>query len=284
VGVVLNLPKAVAVLASKLDPAGMNIASHLLPKLRGMSSKGGDRASRAKVVLLDEDLVSADGFPESLSPRPDLAIFASRHESESGRPCLTVHPPGNIGESLHGGRSRHLSMASPLEMKEALRALKALNYDTRFEVTLEATHHGPLTEVPSFFIEIGSSPSDWINEPAGEVLAKAILCVIDHPIRTVPVAVGFGGPHYSPGFTELVLNTEFSISHVVPKHQVGAVDDAMLGMLFERSSPRATIAVLDWKGIRGEERRGLLVSMDRAGFRHARLRDCLCGRALPSNG
>lgn len=273
---------AVAVLASKHDPAGMNIASHLLPKLRGPSQNGGVPAPNARLVLLDEDLVCADGFPESLSPRPDLAIFASRHESESGQPCLTVHAPGNIGESLHGGRGRHLSIASPLEMKEALRALKALNSNPRFQVTLEATHHGPLTEVPSFFIEIGSSPPDWRNEAAGEVLAKAILCVLDHPIRPGPVAVGVGGPHYSPGFTELVIDTEFSVSHVVPKHQIGVVDDSMLQMLFERSSPRATFAVLDWKGIRGEDRRTLVASMDRAGLRHARLRDCLHGRGVPS--
>lgn len=275
------MQRVVVVLASKRDPAGMNVASHLLPNL-DPSSNGEDSACSARVVLLDGDLVSADGFPEALSPRPDLVIFASRHESESGQPCLTVHPPGNIGEGLHGGRSRRLSMASPLEMKEALRALKAFNDNPRFQVTLEATHHGPLTEVPSFFIEIGSRSSDWGDGAAGEVLARAILHVIKHPIRTVPVAVGVGGPHYSPGFTELVINTEFAVSHVVPKHQVGAVDDAMLRMLFETSSPRATLAVLDWKGIRGEERRGLVAGMDRAGFKHARLRDCLNGRPVLS--
>jgi len=234
---------------------------------------------------LDGELVSLDGFPETLSPRPDLVIFASRHESESGQPCLTVHPPGNVGDMFHGGQARRLSMASPLEMQQALRALKALNADPSFGVTLEATHHGPLTDVPSFFIEIGSDSSRWRDHAAGEVLAMAISRVINEPIVArddAPVAVAFGGPHYSSGFTQLVTETRVSVSHLVPKHQIGEVDDVMLGMLLERSVPRPGFAVLDWKGIGGEERRRLVASMGRVGLKHFRLRDCLRGRVPAS--
>lgn len=253
----------------------MNIASYLMPELRtdGEGKKAPFEGTR--VILLDQDLVRAEGFPDGLKPRPDLAIFASRHESESGMPCLTVHFPGNISEARHGGETGRVSMAAALYMKKALRSLSRHGQGLPLEVTVEATHHGPLTDVPCFFIEIGSRHPEWINREAGKAVAEAILEAIKEPPQPGPVALGLGGPHYSRGFTKLLLNTEFSLSHIVPKHQIKVLDDEVFESLLPRSEPIPKLAILDWKGIRGEERRSVLASLERIGLEYVRLQHCL---------
>ena len=40
-----------------------------------------------------------------------------------------------------------------------------------FEVTLETTHHGPLLDTPTLFIEIGSTEEHWGRTDAAEVWA-----------------------------------------------------------------------------------------------------------------
>ncbi len=271
----------IVVLASKTDSASVNIGSHLLPYLDQWRASESGTHSSPRMLVLEGDLVSAERYPDGLSPKPDLAIFASRHQSESGMPCLSLHFPGNIAESHHGGRSRCLSTAAPLDMRKALCALASLSADPAYRITLEATHHGPLTKVPCFFIEIGSGPAQWEDGAAGDLLAKAILRVLTQPVESAPVVTGFGGPHYSQGFTNLVLKSGFSVSHIVPKHQIGYLDDGMIAQLFERSAPRPEVAVLDWKGIKGEERRRLTHLLDGAGVRWARLQHLLSGRNHP---
>jgi D-aminoacyl-tRNA deacylase len=221
--------------------------------------------------MLDQESVESE--PDALDPRPDLAIFATRHKSASGTPCLTAHSPGNIcDEALQGGEGRRVSMAAPHALGMAVRALWRRSKDTQFQVTLEATHHGPLTDVPCFFIEIGSQESHWVDQRAGETVAKAIMDVVTGDPLPVPVAVGVGGPHYSPRFTQLLLTGEIALSHIVPKHQTGALDDEMVEQVFRRSEPRAQKALLEWKGIRGQERRAIIASLEKAGLDYSRLK------------
>ncbi len=268
----LTRQKRVAILASNLDPGGRNIASHLRQL---MDCAGELRGIETNVVMLDEEIVRAERFPDRISPKPDLAIFASRHQSESGMPCLTAHFPGNFSEALQGGYPRQLSMASPHDMNEAIRNLSASGRDLGYQITVEATHHGPLTDIPCFFIEIGSTRVEWRNQDAGEVVARSILKTVRNPPAQGRVAVGLGGPHYSGRLTELLLHTEFSLSHVVPKHHIGDLDEEMLRMIFARSLPPGEMAILEWKGMRGDERRSLISCLDRMGVPYMRLRHCL---------
>jgi len=251
-------------LASRQDEAGINIITNLRKFSPG-----------ADILELDEDIVDAEGVPDALEPRPGLAIFASRHSSESGRPCLTAHFPGNFSRALYGGQAGRVSMAAPFALKYAMKYLREFSRDQSYELTVEATHHGPLTDVPCFFIEIGSSPSEWRDPVAGETIARVIHRLLKSSPATGPVGVGFGGPHYSRGFTDLVTSTGYSISHVVPKYNVPLLDEELLARLFQRSIPAAGPAILDWKGIRGEDRRYLVRNLERLGIEVLRLRRIL---------
>ena len=41
--------------------------------------------------------------------KPEICVFASRHRSESGKPTLTCHSPGNFSTPGAGGNERELS-------------------------------------------------------------------------------------------------------------------------------------------------------------------------------
>jgi D-aminoacyl-tRNA deacylase len=258
-----------AILASEMDPAGMNI----LDRLEHLISR--KAIDRPRIERISGMLITAEGLPDLLRPEPSYVIFASRHESESGLPCLTTHAPGNIGEAAHGGSPGRVSVAAPGPMKVALAALARFGSGAEYQVTVEATHHGPLTDTPCFFIEIGSRLQNWRDPAAGSFVAQAILQVIGGSQKLGPVAIGFGGPHYSERFTRLLLQTEYCLAHIVPKHQVGLVDEEALNHLLNRSSPRPSTAILDWKGMRGEDRRNLLGNLEGRGLPWVRLRDLL---------
>ena len=57
----------------------------------------------------------------------------------------------------------------------------------RFEVTLEATHHGPYVEVPACFVEIGSTPNEWGCPEAGAMWAECLLDYFAIPYEESPI-------------------------------------------------------------------------------------------------
>ncbi len=266
------MPRRIAVVASERDKAGMNIIKHLEPML--------DEASlplEVQVKTVGQEIVYAERFPDQLEPRPDMAIFASRHESKSGRPCLTVHPPGNFGSADLGGMPGKPSVSAPHYMGAALRYLAEYGSDLPYEITMEATHHGPFTQVPCFFIEIGSRPDRWGDQDAGEVIARSIMGAIGKRVEGGIVVLGLGGPHYSRRFTKLMLETRYSVSHIVAKYAMGDFNDRILEELMEASRPRPQMAVMEWKGMNGSQREGAIRSLDEWGLEYRRLRDCLRG-------
>ena len=82
-------------------------------------------------------------------------IVLSRHRSKSGDPTLTIHPTGNYGDADFGGVPNSISMSYPKMMGALLRSLKSSAKETGFKVSLEVTHHGPISDLPMLFIEIG---------------------------------------------------------------------------------------------------------------------------------
>ncbi len=89
----------------------------------------------------------------------DLIIFASRHRSETSKPCLTTHTTGDWA-------SGELSATSAFAVKTAFLFFKQ-NPLEGFDVSLEATHHQPWNlTAPSLFIEVGSSENEWRDDRA----------------------------------------------------------------------------------------------------------------------
>jgi D-aminoacyl-tRNA deacylase len=90
-----------------------------------------------------------------------------------------------------------------------------------FEVTFEVTHHGPYLETPTLFIEIGSSEETWGHRGAAEAIARTLQAaeVTEHP-----VAMGIGGGHYAPRFTETSLTRKVSFGHMLPNYAIDLQD------------------------------------------------------------
>ena len=148
-------------------------------------------------------------------------IFLSRHKAASCIPTLTVHPIGNFHNADLGGRSWTLVRSSPKTMSGLLRSLSSMETG-HFQVSFEVTHHGPWVDVPSTFIEIGSDESQWGNKEAAQMLADAILGYEENDNVS---AIGVGGGHYAPRFTEVAIDHGLNFGHMIPEYAFRESDD-----------------------------------------------------------
>lgn len=185
---------------------------------------------------------------ESVKPIPQAEeiLVASRHVSRTARPCLTVHVPGELEES-------RLAMASPLTAKRVLQALNRLarEFGLEYEVSLEATHHGPTHfDVPITFVEIGGLEEQWRDRKAGEVLAIAMVEALQG--ATGRPAVGLGGPHYAPRHTEVVLKTDVAIGHILPNYT--NITPELVELAAKRTKGGVELLAADWKGLNSAQR------------------------------
>ncbi len=110
----------------------------------------------------------------------DQLFFVSRHAAAAGTVSLTVHPIGipHLTEcGRNGGIAGRCSPPNPHIgnlYRSILQETKHFQLDDMFTITLEATHHGPYVEIPTCFIEIGSSSLQWENPIAGTVWASCL--------------------------------------------------------------------------------------------------------------
>jgi len=229
------------ILASTKDTAAKNIAARLRELYDFEEVQGQPSLYFYKNLLL---AMAGNEMTEitALSQRADEVIVASRHASESGRPTLTVHVPGEPSK-------RELAIASPPTLKSALRELIVARDELHlpYEVSLEATHHGPTgLAVPVTFVEIGSSPIQWRDKKAAEAVAHAIMAAATSPLKGRQ-AIGLGGHHYAPRHTQVVLRTDVCIGHVLPRYVV--IDEGLIKHALARTSGGVEMLALDWKGL-----------------------------------
>jgi D-aminoacyl-tRNA deacylase len=173
-----------------------------------------------------------------------------------------VHSTGNVNDAKFGGSDKKLAAAAPQAVRSLLRSIKMLAQNEEYEVTLECTHHGPSDiDVPSVFIEIGSNEEQWLDEVAGRIVANAILMLKE---EDSPVAVGFGGTHYAPRQTTLILETDVAFGHIFPGHVLDDIDESMIEQAFRRS--RADFAYFDRKSMKAGQRERLGEIIERIGY------------------
>jgi D-aminoacyl-tRNA deacylase len=261
----------VLVVASKKDIAGLNIAAWLSREFGfDRSADRPDRQITQKedvlLTQIEDESVYADSV-DTLSTATAV-IFASRHTSEKGEPCLTVHCTGNVlNEAPYGGRPRSLALAEPNRVKSALLSLSESREELglSYLVSLEATHHGPTElRVPCMFVEIGSSKKEWENPLAARAVARAIWAAATRPCEGIS-AVGFGGGHYSWKHTEAVLKGQFALGHILSKYFFQAYDPRIVELAFRRTVGDCSHAVIDKKGVRGAERAVLIDFLRKSG-------------------
>ena len=212
---------------------------------------------KAMLLFIERDSINTQSvvFPSPIK----LLIFISRHKSESGKPTLSVHTPGNLGEALMGGIPRTVSVSPASAMKEALKAMKKAQEEMnlKYEVCYECTHHGPSLDVPTMFVELGSSPRQWKDSEAAEAVARGAMAAASTE-NSYPTVLGIGGPHYNMKFTRKVLSSEVAFGHIIPKYAVDKVDAEMLSQCVAKTVEPVKNAVLDWKGIKGAHKARLL--------------------------
>ncbi len=234
---------------SSQDIAGSNIADKLIRKF-GFERKG-DRWVKGELELIqiETKLVDAEHL---YNKETDFLVFISKHRSETGKPCLTAHTQGNWGKAELGGKPKTLCICFPSKMKIVLKEMNSLN-DLGWQVCAEADHHGPLTNAPSIFVEIGSSENEWRNEQATEIVASAVMKMLESK-ETFPAAFGIGGGHYAPSFTKVILESEYAIGHMLPKYYIDEIDFECFRQGVEKSAEKTEVALLDWKGMNKEQR------------------------------
>ena len=162
----------------------------------------------------------------------DNIIFLSRHKAASGRPSLTVHPIGNWNGAEYGGKESKVSGAAPEWMTGLLLNIKR-NRISGYDVCFEATHHGPLLETPTMFLEIGSSESEWERKEPAKALIKSLLEL--EPAEGIKV-IGIGGGHYTPRFTEAALSHKVCFGHMVANYGVSVLSPKLITEAIKRSN------------------------------------------------
>lgn len=262
--------------ASRTDIAGMNIAKKLIDyfgfkesseRIMGyqtyLRELGGQEA---KLIIVDGEIVEMQNIPPLSGLR--MIIFISRHSSRSGTPTLSVHTPGNIGRALLGGKPRCVSISPASAMKAALMEMKTARDEMElpYEVSYECTHHGPSLDIPAMFVELGSSPEQWRDERAAEAVARGAIAAAESR-RVYPAALGIGGQHYNEKFTQMALISDLAFGHMIPKYAVHEVDEYILRQCIERTVEKVEKVILDWKGIRGEDKQPLMEILRRLDLR-----------------
>jgi len=247
-----------AVVYSKKDTAGMNIASFIssLPK-----------------HFVDCDIINAENIDE----KPELKdknfiIFASKHQGKKEK-MLSVHAPGNWRKAELGGKPERVCKTSSIILKTFFQEINK-NIPKEWESTLECTHHGPYIEKPCLFIEIGSSEKEWKDKHAGGIIAETIKQAIDSfnkkEDKKFISSIGIGGPHYCPNFNKIQLNSKYAIGHIIPEHALPLTEE-MLQEAINKTIPKPEIILLDWKGLgKSEQRQQIIELLKKSGLEFKR--------------
>ncbi|WP_337861142.1 D-aminoacyl-tRNA deacylase, partial [Ferroplasma sp.] len=152
---------------------------------------------------------------KNISNDAEKVIFLSKHSSVANVKSLTVHPVGNFRKAELGGLDNVIVPSDPEGMGASLRYIKNNYSGNYFEITFEATHHGPYLEKPSYFIEIGTTENEWKQPGIADLMARAI---IEGEKKDYENFVGVGGGHYAPKISSYFFENEINIGHIIPKY------------------------------------------------------------------
>lgn len=212
-------------IVSELDPVATRAA-----ELWGTPPATGDHLEGAPIRRLSENVLLVRrprhhihdefldrGLPEAVRVQRPTLVFPSIHRSAKNIPGMTVHPLGNPGPTADlGGRPRTLVPADPRSATSVLRVLAERATTAGVPVSYEATHHGPELGLPAFFVEIGCGEASEPPPGSVRILADSLTSIV--PDERDRVALGVGGGHYAPHFSELALRRHWAFGHILSRH------------------------------------------------------------------
>ncbi|CAN1152312.1 D-aminoacyl-tRNA deacylase [Linum perenne] len=228
--------------ATTSDPASINPANALLAISSGTTSTSAAGpplndiqsfiiGNNVRLLQHGKSIVEEDDldlrWQAATGETVDEVIFFSKHVAASNRPALTIHPIGvphmAEGEVLpQGGKPGWAAPPDP-RIGPWIRLLKRIaesrNLVPEFEITLEATHHGPVTNKPTMFIEIGSTDEYWNRQDAAEAIAQLVWEGLglgggsavgnwSSENNNKRVLLGIGGGHYAPRHMDIVMKDD----------------------------------------------------------------------------
>lgn len=258
-----------ALVYSTSDPAGSGAAGELA-EIVGWERAECPLAVECRLLRTGELLagynteqVRFEFLDKTPDPMADAVVVLSRHASTSGRPTLTTHHTGNpTAEASLGGEPEKLAWSAPALSKLLLRLYaeeaRERGLLDRYEVSLEATHHGPTSNrKPLVFIEIGSTPREWADPDARRAMASAVARALGAELPECVPAAGYGGTHYPARFTRLHLESEYCMGHIIPKYAFAkGVPDHVIAQAVEKTWPStASVGLVEKKSLRSAERR-----------------------------
>ncbi|WRX15554.1 D-aminoacyl-tRNA deacylase DtdA - like 1 [Theobroma cacao] len=222
------------IVATTTDPASINPATALLampgwlpgPSLFrdiiSFTNRNVRLLQHNKSIVEEDDLDRR--WEEATGEAVDEVIFFSKHTAVSNRPALTVHPIGvpHLREGdvpPQGGRPGWTAPPDP-RIGPWLRLLKIIaqshNLVPEFEITLEGTHHGPITTKPTMFLEIvwkglGLGGGDEVGKWGRENDNNKVL-------------LGIGGGHYAPRHMDVVIKGSVWVGHLLSGYSLPMED------------------------------------------------------------
>ena len=261
----------ILIAASTKDIASMNIATQIIERysfeklsdaFQNNSMYLKHVANRdVKLVFTNQDLIHSQNITEHF--KTDLVVFVSRHASVSGLPTLSVHVPGNLDKAELGGLPKRVSICPASAMKEALLELAKAKDEGNlpYEVSYECTHHGPSLDVPTIFVELGSSLEQWKDSKAAEAVAHAAMKATTKDTKH-PTVLGVGGPHYNQRFTKIALTTERAFGHIISKYAAPTVEPQVIEQCVQRTVEPVEAAVFDWKSMKSADRNKIISALN----------------------
>jgi D-aminoacyl-tRNA deacylase len=221
------------------------------------------------LLIISTPAISADWLEEKFSY--DGFVFLSKHAAESGVLALTCHSTGNFSEAKFGGNNRQVAIPHPHIQKSYLQKLwQNRNNFSEFQITIEATHHGPTAlNKPSIFIEIGTTEKQWNDSILCNSIAKIVVEVMKSEQKSNPIAICFGGTHYPDKFTNELIHGKFALGTVIPKHALDFLDEELFSHILDRNNMAKT-ALLDWGGL-GQNKQKVLDMLNNTNLEIIRL-------------
>lgn len=212
-----------------IDPASRNIGGSLMAKGGfAREAAAGDkelfRSGSTYIVSIGSIHIYRENLDSEIRSdfglAPDRIVFMSTHRSVSNTPAITFHPIGNYGDAELGGRPGSLVASCPELMTGSMLAMGEGDHHG-YQVTYEATHHGPYLQTPAMFAEIGSDEKAWNDREAGSSVAGTLLAMKESPGIN---AIGIGGGHYCARFREIAQKRRINFGHFIPNHNLHLID------------------------------------------------------------
>ena len=244
------------------DAAGTNMAQTLFgAKLS--PEQGIQKCDEFDILAINGPSISADSLEAQLDQSYDGIIFLSKHAAVSGKLALTCHSTGNFTKAKLGGRDFEVAIPYTQIIKNHIQALWNNRADfVDFDITLEATHHGPTgLHTPSAFIEVGTTNTQWNDAKLCANVATILRSALSSNQKHSPSAICFGGNHYPKKFTTEAIHGEFATGTIVPKYSLECINDKMMSHIVKQNLD-AKVALIDSNGL-GESKSDILELVDK---------------------